>query len=302
MPAWFSYAATVANLTGDGEDKSTGLKHWFAVTTPLFAATCAAPTLLATDDDGRVALCLIGAGVFALYSGFCALLFVAEPAGPSRRVRVHWERERAGALRRFLGPGLGKTSVLVALLGVLGMVLIAACGIYAIDSSWVRGRFLSTSAVEAEERIALFAVYAALFFLFVVGLSAWLRSRGNSPWIARLIALAVLFLIHAVPWVVAAIGGVLSSGRDQDWMLVAAPSPFYVVVMLKAVERTESQGQIVLGLACAIGWGVGGILLMGAASVRSRRAVAQYDAAMAQADAALRAEDEAAARQGQGSA
>jgi hypothetical protein len=106
----------------------------------------------------------------------------------------------------------------------------------------------------------------------------------------------VLFLVLAGPWVVAAIGGVLSSQHDRSWLMVAAPSPFYVFAMLKEVDRAEPTGVIPVGVSCAAIWGVAGMMLLAGAFRRCARNVAQYDAAAAQADAALRAEDEAALR------
>jgi hypothetical protein len=96
--------------------------------------------------------------------------------------------------------------------------------------------------------------------------------------------------------VVAAIGGVLSTRHDDEWLMVAAPSPFYVFAMLKEVGKAEPSAVIPVGLSCALVWGAAGVILMGAAARRCARTVAQYDAAFAQADAALRAEDLALAR------
>jgi hypothetical protein len=87
---------------------------------------------------------------------------------------------------------------------------------------------------------------------------------------------------------------VLSSRHDDEWLMVAAPSPFYVFAMLKEVGRTDASAVIPVGLACALVWGGAGIVLLGAAARRCALTVAQYDAAFEQADAALRAEDEAA--------
>ncbi len=296
VPAWFLYEATVANLTGDAEDRSTGLKRWYALVTPMLAMACAVPSLLATDDDARMVLCLVGIGAFALHAGFCAMLFAAEPAGPSRRVRVHWDRSRVGAFRRFFGPGLSRASVLVASLGVLGMCAIALIDALVIQTSPSGTKYGATPPANYVEDIVLFTIYLACFFLFVVGLTAWLRSRMHAPWVARLITMAIVFLVQSAPWVVAAIGGVLSARHDDDWLIVAAPSPFYVFAMIKAVGKSDPSGVIPVGLACAAVWGVAGLSLLAAASRRCALSVAQEDAAFAQVDAALRAEDDAVAR------
>ena len=42
--------------------------------------------------------------------------------GPSRRVSVHWDRRRAGALRRFLGPGVMRSAFLLLVVGGLAIL------------------------------------------------------------------------------------------------------------------------------------------------------------------------------------
>jgi len=249
-------------------------------------------------------LCLCGMTAFALHLGFCALLFASEPPGPSRRVRIHWERARTGRWRRFFGPGLSKTALLVAFLGVAGICSIAFIDAFIIQtfptsvpSYAAYGSAASRPSIYVQQ-ILIFGSYLAPFFLFVVALTAWLRSRNHTPWVARLITLAVLFLTAAGPWVVAAIGGVLSSHHDDDWLMVASPSPFYVFAMLKAVDRTDPTPIIPVGLACALIWGVVGVWLLASTARRCAHTVAQHDAAVAQAEAALRAEEEATASPG----
>lgn len=296
VPAWFLYEATIANLTGEAEDRSTGLKRWYTVTAPLLALACAVPSALATVDETRMVLSLIGIGAFSLYAGFCAMLFAAEPPGPSRRVRIHWDRDGASAVARFFGPGLTRTSLLVAFVGVAGVGAIAFIDVFVIQAFPSGTAYSSVTPASCDEQIFLFATYLSLFFIFVVGLTASLRARGNAPWVARLITMAILLLIQAGPWVVAAIGGVLSTRHDDDWLMVAAPSPFYVFAMLKEAGKSEPSAVIPVGLACAFMWGMAGLLLLATAARRCSRIVAQHDAAVAHADAALRAEEEALAR------
>jgi hypothetical protein len=290
VPAWFLYETTVSNLTGDADDKSTGLKAWFAVCTPLLAVACALPSLLSDDDSDRLGFAIVGLIAFAGHVGFSTMLFTYEAPGPSRRVRIHWHRSGAGALRRFFGPGLTKTSVLVMLLGVLGFAAIALTTMLALEA-FGTGSDKATKVLQ----IFVFAGYAMPFFVFVVGLNTWLRARGNSPWIARLISSGILFLIAAGPWVVAAIGGVLARTDEKDWLIVGSPSPFYAFVMLSALDSAHIDHVLTIpaGLACATGWGALGLVLLTAAGRRCARTVAQHDAAVAQAEAALAAEETA---------
>jgi hypothetical protein len=288
-PAWFLYEATIANLSGEADDRSTGLKRWFFFSTPLIAIACAVPSAVADDDEARMVLSVMGLSAFALYLAFCAFLFAGEPPGPSRRVRIHWERERAGLMKRFFGPGLPKTGMLLAALGFACVWLIAFGDMALIE-------LLGSSSKKSTyiEEVFFFALYTAGFFLFVTGLTAWLRSRKQTPWIARLVAAALLFLVSAGPWVVAAIGGVLAQHHGDDWLVIGAPSPFYALYMMSWLDSSYSRADtpvVEIGAACSLLWGMFGIALLGAAAQRCHRAIRDHDAAVAAAEAALRAED-----------
>jgi ABC-type transport system involved in multi-copper enzyme maturation permease subunit len=290
-PAWFLYEVTIANLTGDADDRSTGLKRWFAISTPLLGIAATVPSLAAPDDEARGVLAIMGILFFCMHLGFSAMLFAYEPPGPSRRVRIHWDRDKAGFFTRFFGPGLGKTSFLVMCFGFVGLFVMAASEITALR---VFGT-LSTRGDDYMQRIFFFSLYAAGFFIFLVGVTSWLRSRGNAPWIARLISAAILFLVSAGPWIVAAIGGVLA--QKEGW-IVAAPSPFYAFYMLDWIGSTHSKASempiLEAGVMCSFIWGLLGLVLLSLAARRCGKIVAQHDAAVAQAEAALRAEEEQA--------
>ena len=292
IPAWFLYETTVSNLTGEHDDRSTGLKKWFAASAPVLAAALAVPGLIADSDSDRATWSMLGLGFFATFLGFCTMLFAFEPPGPSRRVRIHWKRAGAGSLRRFLGPGLMKTSTLVMLLGVLGMAIIALSNMATL-AAFGTSSDKDTKVLE----IFVFAAYATPFFVFLVGFNAWLRARGSTPWITRLISSGVLFLIAAGPWVVAAIGGVIAHGDNKEWLAIAAPSPFYVFAMISALESPITASSLIVpaGLLCSAAWGALGLSLLAVSSRRAHKAVVAHDAALAAADAALDAEE--AARQ-----
>jgi ABC-type transport system involved in multi-copper enzyme maturation permease subunit len=286
-PAWFLYEVTIANLSGQADDRSTGLKRWFFFCTPLIAIACAVPSAVADDDDARLGLSVAGLSVFALFLAFAAFLFAAEPPGHSRRVRVHWEREGAGPLKRFFGPGLPKTAMLVTALG-FACIWIIAFG----DMALIQAFDSPTKTTKHLEEIFFFALYAAGFFVFLTGLMAWLRSRGQTPWVARMIGGALLFLISAGPWVVAAIGGVIAHHGD-DWLVIGAPSPFFALYEMAWLDSHSSSDVPVVevGAICSLLWGMFGLALLGAATHRCRRAVRDREAAVAEAEAALRAEE-----------
>jgi hypothetical protein len=294
MPAWFLYEVTVSNLGSDGDDRSTGLKRWFVVCTPLFAAGCAAPSLGVLDNDTRMGLGVLGMACFFVHLTFAAFLFASEPYGPSRRVRVHWARAGVGIVRRFFGPGLMKTALLALLFGVAGLAAIASLDVLGVVVVGT-GRSVRVPVMQ----IGAFAGYAIPFFVFMMGLVAWLRARGMSPWIVRLVAGAALFLIFSGPWVVAAIGGVITQTGSDAWLVVASPSPFYVVYVITWLDRFPSGGSdgsvLEAGIVCATLWGGLGLLLLGLAARRASRAIREMDAAVAQAEMALVAADQQAA-------
>jgi ABC-type transport system involved in multi-copper enzyme maturation permease subunit len=292
VPAWFLYEATIANLTGEADDRSTGLKRWFAVCALPIALACATPSLLMDDDDSRAMWACAGVVAFGLFQALCAMLFAFEPPGPSRRVRIHWEREGAGAMRRFFGPGLLRTMVLVALLGLVGTLGIA--GLDGVGLA-LAGGYRKERGIE---EILAFTAYGVTFGLFVLGLLAWLRSRSSSPWVARVVAGGILFLVSAAPWVVAAIVGVLAephSSSAREWLAIAAPSPFYAGMLVEVIDRGGSEAPVIVaaGMAASGLWAMLGLILLGVAGRRCTKILAEDDAAVKRAEEALAAEERA---------
>ncbi len=293
LPAWFLYEVTVANLTSPTDDRSTGLKKWFAVAAPVLAAAAAVPAFTVRGSD---LLPTVVAGMSALLSflTFSIFLFAGDPLGPSRRVVAHWDRAGAGALRRFLGPGLmraawlllGEGTVLLAVLAVIGLALIH-------DPT-------SAPAALRAQQLACFTGYALTFYVFLVGLGAFLRARVSSPMVARVLLFTLLFAISVGPWIVAAIAGLIADhGAGNDSLVIAAPSPFYVFLMMSQLDRTGSTSTepiLIAGAAASAAWLTLGVALFAGARARASTLVAQHEAALAQTDAMLAQEDEAAAR------
>src|SRR5258706_81060 len=60
VPAWFLYEITVANLTNDTDDRSSGIRRWFFCCAPLLALACALPSTFGETDDSRVGWSLAG--------------------------------------------------------------------------------------------------------------------------------------------------------------------------------------------------------------------------------------------------
>jgi len=289
VPGQFLYAVTVANLTSETDDRSTGLKRWFVFSTPAILALAFVPMVLVSPHH-RGDMTIICEAMLFLFTLFAAMLFARDPLGPSRRVRVTWERGGASALTRFFGPGLPRTMALVLVVSLLMLVATAAFGAYLVSPQ---------PRAEAHEMHILFiSSYACAFLVFVVGLVTFLRARGSTVWITRLVTVAVLFLVTAAPWVAAAIVGALSASGDREWAMIAAPSPFYAFYMLDQVREYTTNphmDHVYAGFAAEAAWTLLGLALFFAAHSRTATLLAAHDMAVARAEESLRAEDEAAA-------
>ena len=253
------------------------------VATPVITLACILPTFVQEGRSGKWDAAILGELALMLYLAFAAQLFASEPPGPSRRVRAHWHRDGAPRLRRFMGPGLARTAMLVVGAGLLAVFAVTSLCLLALDTPGL-------GSTNAQQRVLYFASYAGPFFVFVVGFTAWVRARGSSPWIARLISCAVLLLITAGPWIVAAIGGAFAG--NEGAILIGAPSPAFTVVMLRWVgTHNPAQPVIEVGIGFALVWGLLGVVFLHLAGRRCARAVAQYDEAVAKAEAALEEEE-----------
>jgi hypothetical protein len=102
-------------------------------------------------------------------------------------------------------------------------------------------------------------------------------------------AFGVFFFATVGPWIAMAIAGVLDSGSA---IIVAAPSPLYIVPMIDALAVTDGseQHKLLAGLASAVGWALLGTGLLGAAILRVRRLLREHDAAERQFEALLESE------------
>jgi ABC-type transport system involved in multi-copper enzyme maturation permease subunit len=283
LPAWFFYEVTVANMASPSDDRSTGLRRWFLVSAPLVSVASLAPAIALGEADGV----LIAIGVYFAFLVLCAFVFAGEPLGPSRRVELHWDRQGVGRWRRYLGPGILRASSLLLALGVLGLLAQIATGVlFALTQK--------PPSVADAHCIAATGGYLAAFVLFVVGFGAWARARSRSAAMPRLLLAGAVFLAAIGPWIVMAIAGVVSDDSDRA-MLLASPSPTYVVVMLDAIARGGAEAELALaaGGFCAAFWGLIGLLLLSLAGSRTRRVIREHEAALARVEAMLRAEDEA---------
>lgn len=286
VPAHFLYTVTVANLTSDTDDRSSGLKRWYVFSAPAILALAFVPMVLVSEGhrDDMTLICL---ALLFLVVLFMAFLFAREPLGPSRRVRVAWERTGAGAVTRFFGPGLPRTMGLVLAVSLLTLSITGAFG------SWLVAQ--TTRSYSGLMHVLFMTTYTCSFVVFVVGFISMLRARGSTVWIARLVTFGVLFLVTTVPWVGAAIVGALSSGSGREWLFVASPSPFYVFYMIDQVREYGSappMERIYAGFAAEAAWTTLGLALFVHARNRTVTLIDAHDRAVARAEESLREEDE----------
>lgn len=288
VPAWFLYQVTVANLTSESDDRSSGLKTWFAACTPVVAAAVAVPAFSMNPPE-RLAASIAGMCAMLSFLTFCVFLFAGDPVGPSRRVEVTWARSRASRLRRFFGPGVTRSAYLLLAAGVP-----AVAALWAVGHRLLLGASLGTPEVQMRQ-LQYFAVYALAFYVFLVGLGAFLRARIAAPMVARVLLLTLLFSIAVGPWIVAVIAGLVTElSASESALLMAAPSPFYAFLMISKATLGDPGPVVVAGHTAAAAWVAIGLGLLAAARSRCAALIAQREAALAVTDALLAQEDEAA--------
>jgi ABC-type transport system involved in multi-copper enzyme maturation permease subunit len=284
LPAWFLYEVTMANMASASDDRSSGLRRWILVCVPTTAAGLSALTFAAASH-WRMATW--GMALTAVVLLIITFVIAGEPLGPSRRVRVHWERAKTGALRRFFGPGILRAAALVLLLGLLGLALQTGLGAIAVTTH------PGAHPGDDVARVLFTGMYLAGFHVFLVGFTAFCRARSKTGATPRLVLLGTLFLALIGPWVVMAIGGVVTDGSDAV-VVLAAPSPTYVpLVVYDWIGSSRSGVDLVLlaGGACALGWAVLGFGLLGAAGLRTRRVIGEHRRALTKVEEMLARED-----------
>ncbi len=180
LPAWLFHEITVANMASPSDDRSTRLRLWTLVAGVGMTGVAVLGGLTVRDVDWFILAVLV---LFFTYL-FVAFLFAGEPLAPSDRVRLRWERARAGRARRFLGPGVLRAFWLLVLLvlGSFGAVM-AAC------------YFLVTDRDDALAGTVLAGCLGA-FLVFVAGFAAWARARSQRPAGPRLALVGALFLVR----------------------------------------------------------------------------------------------------------
>ena len=283
VPAWLFYEVTIANLASPSDDRSTRLRVWTIVST-LALTGCAAIVAVATRqvEWGMAQGCLL----FVFFT-FVIFMLGGEPLGPSRRVRVAWEREGRGGALRALGPG-----VVSAATWVLCLLLVAFGALLGVSA-------LTLPTGDDLRRLIAFDGQLLAFLVFICGLCAFLRSRSEGATATRVLLLVAILAALLGPWIVMAIAGVLTHSGDAT-LALAAPSPTFAFVLAEAMAAsTPNVASLVMpAILCSAGYALFGVGLLALASAKTTERLAQERARQTQLDtlleAELRAEEEAA--------
>jgi hypothetical protein len=201
-----------------------------------------------------------------LFSLFGCYTLAGEALVPSPRVLASWRQHPVSAWRRFCGPGITRA--------MLTLCLLAAGG---IGVQWIVALASELRQGTAEVDLLLLSVcngYVLGFVCFLAGFVAFARARSASGAAPRMLLTFVLLAIAIGPWILASAFGVSESFSAQNTLLVATPSPFFVVaVALAAPEQGSlSGGLLAAGLLASVAWLTLGLALLHAAQRQIEKA------------------------------
>ena len=283
LPAWLFYEITIANLAGPSDDRSTRLRIWTIVSGLALAGCCAIVQL----STGELEWALAEACFLFVYFSFVIFMVAGEPLGPSRRVRIAWERTGRSRAMRALGPGVVPATTWVLAILLLTFATCVGVGL------------LSLKPGNERDVLVLFAGQLLAFLVFLCGLSAFFRARAEGATTPRVLLLVTILTTSIGPWIAMAIAGVVTRGR-HDALALAAPSPTYAFVLADELRTaTTYPHELVLpAILCSAGYALFGVGLLALAASRSHQRLAAERARLTQLesllDAELRAEEEAA--------
>jgi ABC-type transport system involved in multi-copper enzyme maturation permease subunit len=275
VPAWLFYEITIANLGSPSDDRSTRLRVWTVVSTLALTACSAIVGVATRQVEWSMAQ---GSFLFVFFT-FVIFLIAGEPLGPSRRVRVAWDREGRGRGLRALGPG-----VVPAATWVLGLMLVAYAAIVGVGLLTLKGGSDFATLV-------VFNGQLLAFLVFLCGISAFFRSRAEGATAPRVLLLVVIAAAMLGPWIVMAIAGVVTSTGDAT-MALAAPSPTFAFVLAEALNRSlpTVRELLVPAILCSAGYALFGVGLLAMAAARTQHRLSLDRERQTQLEAMLDAE------------
>jgi ABC-type transport system involved in multi-copper enzyme maturation permease subunit len=278
VPAWLFYEITIANLAGPSDDRSTRLRAWTIVSSLALTGCCAIVAVATRQVDWAKAE---GAFLFVFFT-FVVLMVAGEPLGPSRRVRVAWERASRNPMLRALGPG-----VVPATTWLLGLILVAFAACVGIG-------LVTLSKPTDRDVLIAFDGQLLAFLVFLCGLSAFFRTRAEGATVPRVLLIVITLVASIGPWIVMAIAGVVTHSGDGT-LALAAPSPTYAFVLAEEIQRgsTNVQSLVLPAILCSAGYALFGVGLLAMAAGRAHTRLGQERERLTQLEAMLDAELEA---------
>lgn len=265
------YELTAANIAQRSDDRSSGLRRWFVVVTPVLLSVFLIPRAIETDANDMWQSFVVAMAAMQCFFGIVLFLFAGEPLERSARVNWVFAQEKASRLRRFLGPGIEQALLLVLLLGGSALGLLVGLGV--LQESLAPG---PTGRPDPARMacILAFGGYALCFLLFLTGFLLYARARSQDGTAPRVLFVLVVFFANAGPWLLLAMAGMMA--RMDEVMWLAAPSPSFVFQLFDSVllARPEAQTQLFATIASASGWALLGALFWGLGSRTLRRRLA----------------------------
>lgn len=288
VPAWLFYEITIANLAGPSDDRSSRLRAWTIVSALAITGCCAVVAVATRQVEWAKAQ---GTFLFVFFT-FVVLMVAGEPLGPSRRVRVAWDRASRSRLRRAFGPG-----VVPATLWLLSLILLAFATCVGVG-------LLTLPKPTDRDVLVAFDGQLLAFLVFLCGLSAFFRTRAEGATVPRVLLIVTALVAGIGPWIVMAIAGVVTRTGDGT-LALAAPSPTYAFVLADEIQRAAPnvEGLILPAILCSAGYALFGVGLLAMAGGRAHARLGQERARLAQLEAMLDAEletEEAAAEAAEG--
>ena len=275
VPAWLFYEVTIANLAGPSDDRSTRLRLWTIIST-LALAGCAALVQVTTRE---VEWAMAEASLLFGFFVFVIFMIAGEPLGPSRRVRIVWERQKRGRALRAIGPGVVSATTWVLALLLLAFAILLGVGLVSLTPGSER------------DALVLFDGQLLAYAVFLCGLSAFFRARAEGATAPRVLLLVTILTTTIGPWIAMAIAGVATRGGD-DALALAAPSPTYAFVLAQQIQRSATYPfELVLpAILCSAGYALFGVGLLALAASRTHQRLAAERARLTQLETLLDAE------------
>jgi ABC-type transport system involved in multi-copper enzyme maturation permease subunit len=275
VPAWLFYEVTIANLASPSDDRSSRLRVWTIVSSLSLTGCCAIVAVATRQVEWAKAQ----GGFLFVFFLFVVLMVAGEPLGPSRRVRVAWDRARRSRALRVLGPG-----VVPATTWLIGLVLAAYAACIGVG-------LLTLTKPSDRDAVVAFDGQLLAFLLFLCGLSAFFRTRAEGATVPRVLLVVTIVVAAIGPWIVMAIAGVVTQ-TGGGTLALASPSPTYALVLAEQIQRgtADVPSLILPAILCSAGYALFGVGLFAMAAGRAHARLVQERERLTRLEALLDAE------------